>query len=134
MMKALSTAPDIDTLTFHNAGLTDASIAVLVEDLQHTSVRSLGLDYNLPPPPPPVRPSASERRLKAAELAAEAGDKAVPNEAASTISLSRPNFAGLVAEGIHMYEPLSPTVSMWATSFFSGVAGVDETICQTTSK
>lgn len=122
MMKALNTSSDVDTLTFHNAGLTQTSIAVLVKDLQRTSVRSLGLDYILPPSPPPVRPSASERRLKAAELAAEAGNKTMESEAASTCLPSRPDFAGLVGEG-NVRTPESRRVSMQVggCSFLLGV-------------
>lgn len=92
MMEALKTSSDIETLTFHNAGLTAASIAVLVEGLQHTSIRSLGLDYNTPPPPKALSSPSPVRQI-AAEVATEAA-----GELAIEASSGR-NFAGLVREG-----------------------------------
>lgn len=89
MMEALKRSSDIDTLTFHNAGLTEASIDVLVEGLQHTSVRSLGLDYNNTL----LLPSSSPVRQNVTDGAAEAAEGST-NEASSGR-----NFAGLVREG-----------------------------------
>lgn len=95
MMEALKRSSDVDTVNFHNAGLTGASIDVLVEGLEHTTVRCLGLDYNTPPAvlssssSPTRRPSASETtELAAAEAAAT-----------ERSSLLTRNFAGLVGEG-----------------------------------
>ncbi|CAM9674308.1 unnamed protein product [Scytosiphon promiscuus] len=48
MMEALKGSSNVDTLIFHNAGLTEASFAVLADGLQHTTVQCLGLDYNTP--------------------------------------------------------------------------------------
>lgn len=81
IMEALTRSSDIDALTFHNAGLTEASVAVLVEGLQHTSVRCLGVDYN-----GPVRSNVEEGTAEAAEQS--------PRE-----SSCRRNFASLVREG-----------------------------------
>ena len=89
MMEALKRSSDIDTLTFHNAGLTEASIAVLVEGLQHTSVCSLGLDYNTPL----LLASSSTDRPKVTERTAEA------REGSASEAVSGRNFAGLVREG-----------------------------------
>ncbi|CAM9286299.1 unnamed protein product [Ectocarpus fasciculatus] len=95
MMEALKRSSDVDTVNFHNAGLTGASIEVLVEGLEHTTVRCLGLDYNTPPAlllsssPSPTRPSASETTEPAAAEAAETE---------GSLSSAR-NFAGLVREG-----------------------------------
>lgn len=88
MMEALKKSSDVDTLTFHNAGLTKASIAILVEDLQHTSVRSLGLDYNTS-----MLPQSSTMRPKVTEPSVE-----VVKELANEATSGR-NFAGLVREG-----------------------------------
>lgn len=92
MMEALKTPSDIQTLTFHNAGLTEASMAVLVDGLQHTSVRSLGLDYNTPLPLASLS-SSSFMRPKEIKRGAQAAED-LANEAA----FDR-NFAGLVREG-----------------------------------
>lgn len=95
MMEALKRSSDVDTVNFHNAGLTGASIKVLVEGLEHTTVRCLGLDYNTPPAvllsssSSPTRPSASETTEPAAAEAAETE---------GSLSSAR-NFAGLVREG-----------------------------------
>lgn len=95
MVEALKRSSDVDTVNFHNAGLTGASIDVLVEDLQHTTVRCLALDYNTPPvvlssSSPPTRPRPSGTTEPAA------AEAVVATEGSS--SLTR-NFAGLVSEG-----------------------------------
>ncbi|CAB1114338.1 unnamed protein product [Ectocarpus sp. CCAP 1310/34] len=94
MMEALKRSSDVDTVNFHNAGLTGASVDVLVEGLQHTTVRSLALDYNTPPvvlsssSPPTRPPSSGTAEPAAAEVPATEG----------SLSLTT-NFAGLVSEG-----------------------------------
>lgn len=47
MLEVLNRSSDIDTLTFHNSGLNNASVRLLAEGLPHTAVRSFSLDYNL---------------------------------------------------------------------------------------
>ncbi|CAM9558147.1 unnamed protein product, partial [Ectocarpus sp. 6 AP-2014] len=94
MMEALKRSSDVDTVDFHNAGLTGASIDVLVEGLPHTTVRCFALDYNTPPvvlssSSPPTRPPPSGPTEPALE-------EAPATEGFS--SLTR-NFAGLVSEG-----------------------------------
>ncbi|CAM9108971.1 unnamed protein product, partial [Hapterophycus canaliculatus] len=91
VVEALKRSSTVDTLTFHNAGLTETSFAILVEGLEHTSVQCLGLDYNTPPSPTP---------LPASSLLKRTGTGNKPEGAVlSPLSSPKRNFAGLVREG-----------------------------------
>eukprot|EP00904_Undaria_pinnatifida_P014158 jgi/Undpi1/9873/HiC_scaffold_28.g12327.m1 len=81
-LEALKRSSDIDTLIFHNAGLTQASISTLVEGLPCTSIRSLGLDYNY-------------NRLKAESKEEDGLDEALLTGSSSPRNV----FADLVREG-----------------------------------
>lgn len=96
VMEALARSSDVDTLNFHNAGLADASMAILAECLPQTSVRCLSLDYNnTPPPPSPPTPQVAPTKTGSTEEE-EAGDDAVSTCSASS---SLRNFVDFVREG-----------------------------------
>ncbi|CAN0066749.1 unnamed protein product, partial [Laminaria digitata] len=44
LLEALKRSSDVDTLYFHNAGLTHTSVAAIAEGLPNTTIRCLGLD------------------------------------------------------------------------------------------
>lgn len=90
MIEALKRSSDVDTLNFHNTGLSNASIAVLAEDLRQTTVRCLAVDYN------DARSSSlSTDRSPTPEHAHREEMDSLP-----TPFVQR-NLAGLVSEGIN---------------------------------
>lgn len=91
MMEALKRSSNVDTLTFHNAGLTDISLACLAEGLQHTTVQCLGLDYNTAPSPTMLLASSHAKMTGA-------GNEPEGPAYSTGCSLKR-NFASLVGEG-----------------------------------
>ena len=95
-VEALRRSTDVDTLSFHNAGLSDSAVGILIEGLPHTTVRCLRLDYNTPSLPPslPKRNEASSWPMEAfTALVGEEGEEA------GNPAWSSRNFPGLLREG-----------------------------------
>lgn len=98
-MEALKRSKDVNTLNFHNAGLSDTAVGILAEELPHTGIRYLRLDYNNnsnSSSPPLTRMSSRLPDEVATEPSRDCKETCASGPASST----RTDFTRLVREGM----------------------------------
>lgn len=122
-MEALKRSKDVDTLNFHNTGLSDTAVGVLAEELPHTSIRCLRLDYNNNNNSNPsliMTRSSSSTRKASSGLRDDAPTKPSGDckEACASgpASSTRIDFTGLVREGVFGRAPLRRDIMLIITS------------------
>lgn len=104
-MEALKRSKDVHSLNFHNAGLSDTAVVVLAEELPHTGIRYLRLDYN-------NNNSSSSPSLSRASSGLPNDVVTEPSRDCKETCASRPasstkiDFTGLVREGMFGRAPL----------------------------
>ena len=112
VLEALKRSSDIDTLYFHNAGLTHTTVAALAEGLPNTTICCLGLDYNndsMAVTPPRLLSAGSTCYVRSSSGRLDAESKedggVEVDDTLSTGSCPRIDFADLVREGAkHVVE------------------------------
>lgn len=96
MVEALKRSTDIDSLHFHNAGLSDQCVDTLVEGLQQTTVGSLSLDYN---DTTSVKGRRSRTTATPVELAESVQEESAKASGTTSSSARTWKFVGFIGEG-----------------------------------